>query len=373
MSTDATHYDIAVIGAGVAGLSAAYFLSNDANVVVLERETQPAYHSSGRSAAMFIEGYENRVVSEITSDSADFFRTPPEGFADNPLLGPLGGMTAAGPGELDKLRRYLDVWQPRCAELKEITVEEARAMVPILRDDWLSGAAYDPTWDTIDVHELITGYRRGLRANGGELVTNSEVTALRHGNGRWTISHRTAGGAEAEATASTIVNASGSWANTVATTAGLDPVDLTPMRRTAAIVAAPDGATGWPIVHTIDEQLYFKPESGGLMVCPQDETPSEPMDAFPEDVDVAIALERFGVATNHEVAHVSHTWAGLRTFAQDRHPVVGFDPRATGFFWLAGQGGFGVQTSPAMGAMVASIINRGEQPREEVDATRLVG
>lgn len=365
MTDNSTHYDIAIIGAGVAGLSVAYFLSPHAKVVVLERESQPAYHSSGRSAAMYIEGYENHVVQELTKAGADFFFTPPAGFANNPLLSPCGGLTAAGPGEGPALRKYLDAWQPKCPELVSISPRETMDIVPILREDWVSGAAYDPSWHTIDVHELLSGYQRGLRQHRGKLLTNAEVTSLRQSDGKWSMQ-----AGEHALSADLVVNAAGAWANHVGSLAGLAEVPLTPMRRTAAIIPAPGNTTGWPLVHTISEDLYFKPESPGLMVCPQDETPSAAMDAFADELDVAIALDRFAQIADHPVERIMHQWAGLRTFAPDRYPVVGFANQAKRFFWLAGQGGFGVQTSPGLGQHAANTILGREQPQQKINVAR---
>ena len=365
MSTSNSHFDIAIVGAGVAGLSVAYFLAPHAKVVVLERESQAAYHSSGRSAAMYIEGYENHVVRELTKAGRDFFFSPSEGFADNELVSPCGGLTAAGPGEGDGLQRYLDAWQPMCPELVSISPQETLDIVPILRKTWVSGAAYDPSWHKIDVHELLTGYQRGLRQHGGELVTNAEVKSLQQASNAWTID---AGGQTI--TADIVVNAAGAWANQVAALAGVESIPLTPMRRSAAIVAAPAGAEKWPLVHTIGEDLYFKPESPGLMVCPQDETPSEPMDAFPVDLDIAIALDHFQQIAEHKVERVMHQWAGLRTFAPDRYPAMGFANSVKGFFWLAGQGGFGVQTSPGLGKHAADVLLGREQPTTHIHINR---
>ncbi len=363
-----THYDIAVIGAGAAGLGIAFYLSEHAHVVVLEREEQPAYHSSGRSAAMYIEGYENPEVAELTSAGRDFFYTPPEVYTDVPLLHPRGGMTAAGPGELDALQRYLDAWQPMCPELKPISADECRERVPILKADWVTGGAFDPTWLSIDVHALLMLYQRGIKDRGGDVLTNKDVQALKRDGNRWTIT--TAGGSYE---ADIVVNAAGAWAGVIGQLAGLDGIELTPMRRTAAIIPPPENSEDWPLVHTIGEELYFKPESPGLMICPQDETPSAPMDAFPEEMDIAVAADRFLQVADHPVERIMHQWAGLRTFAPDRRPVVGFDPRADGFFWLAGQGGFGVQTSPGLGERAAQAILTNSAVDSPIAAERFVG
>ncbi len=360
--------DIIVIGAGAAGLSAAYFLSERADVMVIEAESQPAYHSSGRSAAMYIEGYENREVQALTLAGKSFFFGPPEGFSEHALVTPAGGLTIAGPDERDALNKYLSIWQPSCPELVEISGAETREIVPIVKSEWIQAAAFDPSWHNIDVHGLLSGYQRGLKANGGTLKCNFRAENLQFADGRWILSD-----GKETVSADVIINAAGAWAGQVAELAGAGAIALTPMRRTAAIVPAPPGMGNWPLVHTISEDLYFKPESPGLMVCPQDETPSTAMDAFPLDIDVALALDRFGQIADYEATRVMHQWAGLRTFSADRRPVVGFEPGLRGFFWLAGQGGFGIQTSPGLGQLVADMVLRGEACESTIAAERFAG
>ena len=351
-----SEYDIAIIGAGAAGLGAACFLSEHRDVVVLEREDQPAYHSSGRSAALYIEGYENGVVADLTIRSGTFFKQPPP-FAQHPLLHPRGGLTVATHGEEATMRAYLQRWEPLCPQLQSIDAEQTLNLVPAIREEWLTAAAYDPTWLSIDVHELLSTYQRGLKHHGGELICDATVNSLSF-DGMWHI-ETTAGTVRANI----VVNAAGAWAGEIATLAGAVPIDLTPMRRTAALIPPPDGCEQWPLVHTMAETLYFKPESPGLMVCPQDETPSEPTDAFAEELDVAKAMAQLEAVTTISVQRVLRQWAGLRTFAPDRRPVVGFDRSAKQFFWLAGQGGFGIQTSPGLGQLVCdNIVNAAPLP-----------
>ncbi len=361
MSVANTHtkYDIIVIGAGVAGLSVAGFLSRGAKVAVLERESQPAYHSSGRSAAMFIESYENPIVSGLTSAGKVFFFSPPQEWCgetgQSTLVTPCGGLTAAGPGEANALQDYLRRWQPLCPDLVEISPAQCREKIPILKANWLQAAAYDPSWHAIDVHELLTVYQRGIKAGGGHVFTNCAVNKLTYNNRSWLVDTP-----RGVLVANLIVNAAGAWANRIAALAGTAEIPLTPMRRTAAIIPPVDDPAyqQWPLLHTLSEDLYFKPESPGLMICPQDETPTEPMDAYPMELDVAVAVARFTEITNHPVQRVLHQWAGLRTFARDRLPVVGFDPALSNFYWLAGQGGYGVQTSPGLAEVVsAEILN----------------
>ena len=362
-----TDYDIAIIGAGAAGLSCAYFLSRGAKVLVLEREDQPAYHSSGRSAAMYIEGYENPTVAALTSAGRDFFFSPPRGFTDQALLHPRGGLTVAGPNEGAKLAKYFDVWRSLCPELHEISIAQALELVPALKQSWLTGAVYDPSWYSIDVHELLSGYQKGIKANGGTILCNAEVKSLTAHDGGWQIVHH-----QGNSRAGLVINASGAWANHTAQLLGLPNLPLTPMRRTAVIIPAPENAQDWPLVHTINENLYFKPESPGLMLSPQDETPSLAVDAQPEELDVALVIDQLTQIANIEVPRVLSQWAGLRTFTPDRHPVVGHDPRCPNFFWLAGLGGFGIQTSPGLGECVANCLLENQALDTTINVDRLV-
>lgn len=358
--------DIAVIGAGVAGMGAAYFLSQDANVVVLEQEDQPAYHSSGRSAALYIEGYENPVVAGLTAASGDFFRQPPAALTASPLLHDRGGLTVARPGEAAQLDKYLNKWSPFCARMVRVEADECLGLCPALRPDQVLAGAYDPSYMGIDTHELMQCYQRGLKANGGRLLTRNAVTAIARQGNDWLLTTP-----QQQVRSKWIVNAAGAWANQIGLLAGLPKLALQPLRRTAVLVSAPDHVAAWPIVHTLAANLYFKPESPGLMISPQDETPSEPMDAYPEDLDIAIALDTFAKLVDFPVKHVQHGWAGLRTFAPDRYPVVGADPAAENFFWLAGQGGFGVQTSPGLGAITADAILKGIAVDADIHRARL--
>jgi D-arginine dehydrogenase len=214
-------------------------------------------------------------------------------------------------------------------------------------------------------------YQRGLKDRGAVVQTGARVSGLCRHKAAWVIALGERGSGDSSSIeADIVVNAAGAWAGSIGKLAGASPVTLTPMRRSAAIIPAPENADAWPLVHTINEELYFKPESPGLMICPQDETPSEPMDAFPDEIDIAIAADRFTHIVDHSFSQVLHRWAGLRTFAPDRRPVVGFDQNAQGFFWLAGQGGFGVQTSPGLGQLTAQAIHTGTSIETRINVTR---
>ena len=226
----------------------------------------------------------------------------------------------------------------------------------ILREDRLDGGIFDPDARMIDVDALLQAFLRGARRAGAELRTGAEVTGMAREAGGWRA--ETAAG---PVFAPVVVNAAGAWAGVVATMAGACPIAVEPKRRTGVIVDPPAGVevAGWPLVLDARETFYFKPDAGKLMLSPADETPSEPMDAFADELDVAVAIDRVQAVADLPVRRVSHSWAGLRTFSPDRTPIVGFDAVATGFFWLAGQGGYGLQTSAAMGELAASLI-RGE-------------
>jgi D-arginine dehydrogenase len=221
-----------------------------------------------------------------------------------------------------------------------------------LRNDYLGGAVFDPEAMDIDVHSLHYGFLRGLRARGGETVNDAEVTSIEHPRGDWTV--RTRSG---DFAAHVVVNAAGAWCDRVAALAGTAPVGLVPKRRTAFIFRAPPATSleNWPVVHDIHETFYFKPDAGRILASPADETPIEPCDVNPEDIDIAAAIERIQRCASLPVTHIERKWAGLRSFVSDGCPLAGYDPQVDGFFWIAGQGGYGIETSPALGRLSASL------------------
>ncbi|MBV9552326.1 MAG: FAD-binding oxidoreductase [Alphaproteobacteria bacterium] len=354
--------DAIVVGAGMAGAAAAAHLAeNGRRVVLLERESQPGYHSTGRSAALFTETYGNRAIRVLTGASRACYEARLDGFAEHPILTPRGALMFGMPGQqakLDAAWADLSALDPR---VRRLDAAAARAMVPVLRPDCVIGAVYEPDAMDIDVHELHQAYLRRLRRRGGRVVTDAEVQALAVADGCWT-----AAAAAGEFAAPVIVNAAGAWADDLAAKAGLPPVGLVPKRRTALTIPVPAGvdAARWPMTLDVTESFYFKPESGRLLVSPADETPMPPCDVQPDELDIAIAIDRLTGATSLTVGRIERKWAGLRSFVADKTTVCGFDPLARGFFWLAGQGGYGIQTAEGMARCAAALIDGGGLPAD---------
>ncbi len=355
-----TFHDAIVIGGGIAGASVAAQLSSELRVAVLERESQPGYHATGRSAAIFSEIYGNAAIRALSRASRPFFFDPPDGFSDVPLVGKRGSLYVARADQLERLNAFATI--PEIAEATmRLSAREARLFSPLLREDYVCAALHEPAASDMDVHALLQGYLRRLRAHGSRLFTRAEVLALEYAAGNWRV-HTSAG----DFTARIVVNAAGAWADRIAAMAGATPIGIRPLRRTAAMVDAPAGArmTEWPLTIDIDEQFYFKPDAGRILLSAADETPSEPCDASPEDLDVAIAVDRVESATTLKIEHVRQKWAGLRSFVDDRSPVVGNDPRTPGFFWLGALGGYGIQTAPAMGRVAAALVLNKPVPQD---------
>lgn len=347
--------DIAIIGAGIAGAGVAAELAGDFNVVLVEQESRPGHHSTGRSAAIFIQNYGNAVIRALSRASRPLFMAADPTLFPNPLLSPRGMLSVSDEYSLPRLRALL----AESEGLREISVEEARTMVPVLRRDKFVAAAYEPGAQDIDVAALHQGWLRKTKVAGGKILTDATLIRAEHQGGRWRIDTRAG-----EIEAGIIINAAGAWADKVARACGLAPVGIQPMRRTIAVLPAPEGhdVSRWPLFDEAAENWYAKPDAGRLFVSPSDEDPVEPHDAFPDDMVLAEGLHRFEQAVDFPVNRVERSWAGLRSFAPDRTPVAGFDRTADGFFWLAGQGGYGMQTSPALSKLAASLIRRSAVP-----------
>ena len=344
--------DFLVIGGGIAGASAGYFLAPSGTVTLLEREAVPGYHSTSRSAALFSEYYGNEVVRALTAASRPFYLSPPPGFAA-PLV-TARGVIALGPrGAEDRFDEVLAAGLTAPTPVREIEAAEAFRHCPVLRPGWFSRAMLKPAAMDVDVDAVHQGFLRGIRARGGRVLHPARLLALGRRGGRW---HAVTDAGEFSADG--VVNAGGAWADEVAGLAGVEPAGLTPLRRTAFIVAPPAGAavTGWPMVADVTETFYFKPESGRLLISPSDATPVPPGDARPDDIDVAAAIDRVQAATTLVIRHVQQAWAGLRTAAADDTPVIGEAPGAPGFCWLAGLSGYGIQSAPATGQIAAALL-----------------
>ena len=355
-------FDVIVIGGGIAGISAGAGLAETQRVLVIEAESQPGYHASGRSAAYFAPAYGNAAVRLMTADSQDFYQSPSVEFAQD-LLKPRGSLFLARQNELDLLED-MAVIQP---ELERWSAEAIRAQVPIIHSDVLGGL-FDPIGGDLDVHAILQGYLKQLRLRGGTLQTNSRVLGLDRAGEQWHV--RCSDGLVA--TARIIVNAAGAWADEVGVLAGLAPLGLQPKRRTACLIEVPEGLnhTQWPMCVGIQEDFYFKAEGAHLLVSPADETLSPPCDAQPEDLDIALAIDRFQGVSNLSVKRIQSRWAGLRTFAPDGNFVVGADPRLVGYFWFAGQGGYGFQSAPAMAALICRLVLNQAVPNHQVAILR---
>ena len=355
-----------VIGAGIAGAGCACELAADGPVILLERESQPGYHTTGRSAALYTRSYGNAPMRALTRASLDFFLAPPAGFSSTPLLSPRGALLVARTDQQDALAALaadLGVASEAKAgsPLRWLDGGQARALVPCFDPGQLAAALHDVDASDIDVHALHHGYLRRMRAAGGELVADAEVTALEREPDRWRVCTRAG-----DFLARVVVDAAGAWADEVAVMAGAAPVGLVPKRRTAITFDPPGGlaVSGWPAVIDVDEQWYFKPEAGRLLASPADETPSPPCDAQPDEYDIAVLVDRLSRATTLVVPRIHARWAGLRSFAADKTLVCGFDPVVPGFFWLAAQGGYGIQTAPAASMLAAALIAGRAVPQE---------
>jgi D-arginine dehydrogenase len=344
--------DILVVGGGIAGLSAAAALAGEAVVIVLEAEEQVGFHSSGRSATMIHYALGDRVVRALTLASRPFFDSPPDGFSEIPLGYRMPVLIHAREDE----RAALDLLETeisRFATLERLDANAVHELCPLLKREAQYGLA-DRNGMKIDPHALLQGNLGQLRRAGGELRTGCRAARIARANGTWTVTTE-----KGESFAAPIlVNAAGAWADVVAKLAGVQPIGLEPKRRTIITFDAPPSTdlAGLPFAKTVGDELYFAPESGRLFASPMDEVPSDPCDAQPDEYEVALAAHRMEERTTVNVERIHSRWAGLRTFTPDRHPVVGLADGAEGFFWLAGQGGFGLQTSPAMAALAASLI-----------------
>ena len=341
---------VVVIGAGIAGAAAAYRLAADCDVVLLEMEPQPGVHATGRSAAVLSETSGSAAVCALAAASRPFFVEPPADVLATTVLAPRGLLWVADLAARAALDELAGVAAAIGVRAEHLDVDAATALVPALRREWLVAALHEPDAMAIDVAQLLDGFLTGFRRRGGTVrLATPAVRAERVGR-RWTV-HLPDGRVEADV----VVDAAGAWADDVAARSGVEPLGLRPLLRTAFTFPIA-GADRWPLVMDAGSRFYFEPEGPGLLASPAEETESAPCDARPDELAIAMAVDALAAATTLDVRGVRSTWAGLRTFAPDRVPVVGEDPAHPGFFWLAGQGGAGIKTSPAMADALAALV-----------------
>lgn len=355
MSEDSNSYDVAIIGSGIAGASLAYELSTyKLSVLVLEMEAYPAYHTTGRSAAFYMEAYGNDCVRSITKASRDFYNKPPQDFCETPLLKPFGALFVGSEAQKNKIKQRHQHLSQHIADCQLVDHSFIAEKIPRIRPIIQHGF-WEPQSMEIDVGALMNGYTRLARKNGARSVFNQQVKQLSFRNNQWLINNTYK--------ANIVVNAAGAWADNIALLAGTKTLGLEPKKRNIC-VARVEKKFGevkqWPLCVDIDEQFYFKPEGDNLLITPADEIPSEPHDAQANELDIALGIDRVQQVIDIEFSHVLRKWAGLRTFSSDRSPIVGFDPEMKNFFWLAGQGGYGIQMGPALAKLACNDLQHKE-------------
>lgn len=358
------HCDYLIIGAGIAGASTGYFLASHGQTIVLERESQPGYHSTGRSAALYTVAYGTPQVRALTAASRAFYDAPPAGFSEHPLLTPRGELVVDFNGDAAELQRQYEQAREHVAQARLLSADEACAMVPALRRDRVHGALFDPSAADIDTAALHQGYLRGIRQQGGEVHYSREVLSI----------SRQADGWQVECSGQRyftrmLINAAGAWCDEIARLAGVPGIGLQPKRRSAFTFSAEGlDCQAWPALVSLDESFYFKPDAGLLLGSPANADPVAPHDVQPEELDIALGIHQIENHTTLQIRRPAHTWAGLRSFVADGDLVGGFDSEADGFFWVAAQGGYGIQTSAAMGQACAELIRTQPLPEHLINA-----
>ena len=346
-----SEFDVIIVGGGIAGASLGAVIAAERKTLIIEAEDQCGYHATGRSAAFYLESYGGPDVARLTLASKQFLSVPPEDFSERGFLRMRGDLHLTR-DELPEL--------PVSIEARLIERPELERLLPGIRPQWRR-ALFEPGCADIDAAGLHAAYLRQFQRIGGKIATRAKLAKAKRKRGAeaWAIELAD----ESTVTAPVLVNAAGAWADSVAVAAGVEPLGITPLRRTMVqLRLGRSGLKGLPLVDSADGTFYFKGESdNSVWLSPHDEIPSEPCDAAPEEIDVATAIDRFEQVVDWPVERVERSWAGLRSFAPDRLPVYGFDSRIPGFFWCAGQGGFGIQTSPAASKMAASVLLGQEQ------------
>lgn len=351
--------DILIIGGGMAGAALAHAFDGDESVVLLEAEADCGLHATARTAALYSETYGNHATRALTVASGPFLRQPPEGLVDSPILSPRSILHVARADQMEAFAARLIEMQALVPTISPLTGPECRTLAPLLREGYAAAGILEPAGYDIDVDRLQQAYLRHARARGVRIITKAPVARMTAHGGGWQVE---SGAGQWQARI--VINAAGAWADQVAECAGLPPLGLQAMRQTAALIDAPEGLdlVHLPFIADIEAGFYLTPSGGKLLVSPADETPVPPGDAQPEDPDIAVALERVTRACELDHVRQGQAWAGLRTFAPDRTPVIGFDPAAPSFFWVAGLGGHGVQTAPAVAALATALFRGRDIP-----------
>ena len=354
-------FDFLVVGAGMAGVSVADALAPDARVALLESEPHPGYHSTARSAALFSPSYGSALFTVLTRASTSFFLDPPPTHFRSPLVQPRGALHLARADQRGRLEELIAAVQAAGGHIEALSASAARRYLPVLREEYAAAAAYEDGVFDIDVEALFRGFLNRSRAAGAQLFLGTPFSSAQRRGEFWEL--EVAGTA---LRARVLVNAAGAWADQVGRACGAQPLGLAALRRSAALIEAPPGVdvARWPAVFDMDDAFYLKPDAGRLLISPAEEEPVPPGDAYPEDLTIALAVERIEAALTLEIKRVQRSWAGLRTFAPDREPVIGYDPQVPGLFWFAGQGGYGIQSAPAAAQLAAALARGAPVPPE---------
>jgi D-arginine dehydrogenase len=349
--------DAVVIGAGIAGTSVAYFLANHAKVLVLERESQPGIHSTGRSAALFSETYGSPQVRMLTRASRAFFERPPHGFVEHELLSPRGALVIGSREQSAQVESDYEAMRPYSRGLQLLDETQTRSLVPVLEPEFANRGLFEPGAADIDVNSLHQGFIRGLKQRGSRLECGVQIHSIERSGEEWVLEVAMRGAQPHSLRAPLLIDAAGAWADEVAALAGVAPLGVEPRRRSAFLFEPPQGvATAhWPFVTSVAEDFYFKPDASLLLGSPANADPVRPHDVQAEELDIALAIDRIERATTMRINRPLRPWAGLRSFVADGGLVGGFDPATRGFFWVAALGGYGIQTCAAMGEACAHL------------------
>jgi D-arginine dehydrogenase len=363
-------FDAVIIGGGIAGTSVGYFMSDHARVMVLEREPQPGYHSTGRSAALFSETYGSAQVRALTRASRAFFERPPLGFADSTLLSPRGALIMGSREQRGQVEADFEAIRSFTPPLRLLGEAEMRSLVPVLVPEYAHLGIHEPGAADVDVNALHQGFIRGLKQRGSRLECGVEIHAIERNGEEWLLELSMRGAQPHVLRVPLLIDAAGAWADEVALRAGVAPLGIEPRRRSAFLFRPPEGiqTAHWPFVTSVSEDFYFKPDAGLLLGSPANADPVAPHDVQAEELDIALAIDRIERVTTLRITQPMRPWAGLRSFVADGGLVGGFEPTSRGFFWVAALGGYGIQTSAAMGEACANLALGRSLPPHLADA-----